>query len=74
MLLPPPHPRHFPHSRLKDTRQVNTTANGGRAGLPLLKQPLEDRALLPRLFDRRRAEHSPDGLVKDRLQAPLSEG
>lgn len=35
---------------------------------------LEDRALLPWLFHRGRAEHSPDGLVKYRLQAPLSQG
>ena len=65
---PPP----LPHSRLRT--HLNTTDTGREgAALPEVGA-LEDRALLPWLFHRGRAEHSPNGLVEHCLQAPLGQG
>ena len=68
--LSPPPP--LPHSGLKDTSQHNRYRQEG-AALPEVGA-LEDRALLPWLFHRGRAEHSPNGLIEHCLQAPLGQG
>lgn len=68
----PPHPHHSPQ-QTQGHWTLNTTADTGGRGCPR-RRALEDCALLPWLFHRGRAEHSPDGLVKHCLQAPLSQG
>lgn len=72
MLLPPPHPHHSPTA---DSRTHLNTTGTGREGAALLEVgALEDSALLPWLFHRGRAEHSPNGLIEHCLQAPLGQG
>lgn len=70
-----PLPTHTtPPQRTQRHQTSQYDSKQGRAGLLLQRQALEDRALLPRLFHGGWAEHSPDGLVKHGLQAPLGEG
>ena len=75
VILPPPHPHDFPtaDSGTPDISTQQIQVRGLGAAPPEMRA-LEDRALLPWLLHRRRAEHSPDGLIKHSLQAPLGQG